>query len=52
DKCKLKERKKIVQEDFKNKMGLTIDVPKQGSGTTNDGNTARRFFVNSKLSSE
>ncbi|XP_071643031.1 uncharacterized protein [Temnothorax longispinosus] len=26
-------------------MGLLVDIPKQGgSGTTNDGNTARRFF--------
>ncbi|KAL6433588.1 hypothetical protein ACFW04_006582 [Cataglyphis niger] len=28
-------------------MGLIVDIPKQGSGTTNDGNTARRFFQNS-----
>ncbi|CAI6353622.1 unnamed protein product [Macrosiphum euphorbiae] len=27
-------------------MGLNIDVVKQGVGTTNDGNSARRFFEN------
>lgn len=25
-------------------IGLKIDIVKQGSGTSNDGNTARRFF--------
>lgn len=25
-------------------MGLIVDVPKPGSGNTNDGNTSRRFF--------
>lgn len=33
-------------------MGLILDVPKQGSGNTNDGNTARRFFENPILSSK
>ena len=32
-------------------MGLLIDQPKQSFGNTNDGNTARRFFENAKLSS-
>jgi hypothetical protein len=32
-------------------MGLLVDVPKPGgSGTTNDGNTARRFFRDPTLS--
>jgi len=30
-------------------MGLIIDVPKHGSGTSNDGNTARRFFQDPQL---
>lgn len=30
-------------------MGLLIDVPKHGSGTKSDGNTARRFFANPAL---
>ncbi|GJQ79954.1 hypothetical protein Trydic_g9433 [Trypoxylus dichotomus] len=29
---------------FKAKLGLKADVVKQGSSTTNDGNTSRRFF--------
>ncbi|XP_054723231.1 uncharacterized protein LOC129233194 [Uloborus diversus] len=33
-------------------MGLLVDMPKQISGTTNDGNTARRFFANPTLSSD
>lgn len=37
-------RKKIVQDKFKEELNLLIDIVKQGSGTTNDGNTARRFF--------
>ncbi|KAL0853167.1 hypothetical protein ABMA27_012926 [Loxostege sticticalis] len=37
-------RKDMVQSEFKQQMGLLIDVVKQGFGTTNDGNTARRFF--------
>lgn len=37
-------RKKKLQEDFRQKLGLLIDVVKQGVGNTNDGNTARKFF--------
>lgn len=33
-------------------MGLIVDVPKQGSGTSNDGNTARRFFCDPQLTAE
>ena len=28
---------------------MTVDVPKQGFGTTNDGNTARRAFANAEV---
>ncbi|XP_014481249.1 PREDICTED: uncharacterized protein LOC106747833 [Dinoponera quadriceps] len=45
-------RKKIVKAAFKNKMGLSIDISKQISRTTNDGNTTRGFFANSKMFSE
>lgn len=27
-------------------MGLLVDKPKPGFGSTNDGNTARQFFLN------
>jgi len=34
-------------------MGLLVDGPKPGgSGTTNDGNTARRFFSDPALSAD
>ena len=39
------ERKKQVQRRFREEMSLVVDQPKAGgSGTTNDGNTARRAF--------
>lgn len=44
-------RKKYIQSEFKNKMGLLVDKPKAGSGSTNDGNTARSFFRNPELTS-
>lgn len=31
-------------------MSLLVDVPKPGYGTSNDGNTARKFFSKSSLS--
>lgn len=45
-------RKRELQEKFKTKMGLVIDKPKPGYGSSNDGNTARRFFADPKASSE
>lgn len=33
-------------------MQLLLVMPKQGSGTTNDGNTSRRFFSNPEKSAE
>jgi len=44
--------KKRIQEEFKSRLGLIIDKTKPGYGTTNDGNTARRFFSNSDISSQ
>lgn len=44
--------KKRIQAEFKAKMGLIVDKPKPGYGSTNDGNTARRFFYNPDLSSQ
>ena len=52
DKAKLAERKKAIQIDFIQKLGLRVDFPAQnssGSGTSNDGNTARRSFQNPSL---
>ena len=53
DKNKCFKRKKQIIEDFRQKMSLIVDVPKPGgSGNSNDGNTARRAFMNVKLFSE
>jgi hypothetical protein len=42
-----KNRKKRIQQDFRRLLGLLVDIPKDGgSGTTNDGNTARKAFRN------
>ena len=44
--------KKRIQAEFKAKMSLTVDKPKPGYGSSNDGNTARKFFQNPQTSSE
>ncbi|EFN80305.1 hypothetical protein EAI_00127, partial [Harpegnathos saltator] len=44
--------KKEIQEKFKRILGLNIDVVKQGMGTTNDGNTSRKFFKDPAITSE
>ena len=39
------ERKRKVQAEFRRQLGLHVDQPRAGgSGTSNDGNTARRAF--------
>lgn len=43
--------KKRIQDDFRTKLGLLVDRPKPGFGSTNDGNTARRFFQNVEIAS-
>lgn len=46
------DKKKYVQQRFRELLGLHIDKPRQGSGNSNDGNTARRFFQNYQCSAE
>lgn len=48
----VKENKKRIQDLFKQNLGLIVDRPKPGFGNTNDGNTARRFFQNKKISAQ
>lgn len=43
--------KQKIQENFRKYTGLIIDMPKQCFGSSNDGNTARRFFENTELTS-
>lgn len=44
EKKTVSERKKQIQDAFRQEMGLLVDVPKAGFGNSNDGNTSRRFF--------
>lgn len=46
NKIRKEEKKKCVQDRFRNELGLHIDKPRQGTGNSNDGNTARKFFSN------
>lgn len=43
-------QKQKIQKDFKTQLGLLVDKPKPGYGSSNDGNTARRFFQNAEIS--
>ena len=53
EKKRLKQEKKIlVQKRFREELGLIIDKPRQVSGNTNHGNTARKFFYNASCSAE
>lgn len=44
--------KRKIQEEFKRKLGLLVDIVKHGSGLTHDGNTARRFFSEIDITAE
>lgn len=46
------ENKSRIQGELKSRLGLVVDKPKPGYGSSNDGNTARRFFGASVISSE
>lgn len=52
EKAIAKERKLNIQKAFRERMGLIVDVPKPGFGNTNDGNSSRRFFIDSELATE
>lgn len=52
NKVVVKNRKTSIQQAFKEELHLNIDCPKQGFGSSNDGNTARRFFENSSVSAK
>jgi hypothetical protein len=52
-KAKFESRKTIIQAEFKRKAGFKPDVPRAGgSGSSNDGNMARRFFADPALTAE
>lgn len=43
------ENKDRIQRAFKARMNLRVDAVQQGSGSSNNGNTSRRFFSNPAL---
>ncbi|XP_072156043.1 uncharacterized protein [Bemisia tabaci] len=40
-----------IQNQFRERLDISADVVKQGYGTTNDGNCARKFFENPTITS-
>lgn len=52
EKLQVAVRKNMIIQKFRQETGLIVDQPKQGSGSSNDGNTARRFFANYEKSAE
>lgn len=46
----MQHRKEKFKKKFRCKMGFLVDIVKPGYGTTNTGNSARRFFENSTAS--
>lgn len=46
------EEKKRIQQEFLQKIGIKVDFVKQGYGSSNNGNTARRFFKDCTVTSE
>ncbi|XP_031780994.1 uncharacterized protein LOC116416450 [Nasonia vitripennis] len=40
------QKKKEIQDQLKSELSILVDAPTQGSGITNNGNTARKFFNN------
>lgn len=52
DQMAMKKAKKNIQKEFRKQMALYVDIPKQGSGSTNNGNTARRFFRDPNMTSK
>jgi hypothetical protein len=51
EKISVNQRKRKIQAQFREKLSL-VDIPKQGFGNTNDGNTARRAFENAEVFAE
>jgi len=47
-----KEIKKRIQNQFKERVGIQVNIVKQRTGTANNGNTSRRFFGNPIVTAE
>lgn len=44
------EGKKRIQRELKETLAINVGFPPLGSGSTNNGNTAHRFFSNASVS--
>ena len=42
----VKQTKSRIQREIRNELNILVDCVKQGVGSTNDGNTSRKFFRN------
>lgn len=50
---KILQRKLKIQTEFREKMGINVDKPRDGGrGSSNDGNVARKFFSNPSLAAD
>ncbi|XP_067616304.1 uncharacterized protein [Eurosta solidaginis] len=52
DKANIIIRSDEIKLKFKTETGLIVDKAKPGFGSSNDGNTARRFFKNAEVSAQ
>lgn len=48
----VKRRKDSIQNGLKERLNILVNAPKQNYGSTNDGNTSRKFFNEAKIVSE
>lgn len=49
DKDVVEQNKRSIQQKLREEMHLLVDIPMAGTGSTNNGNTARRFFQQPNL---
>lgn len=47
----VEKKKQEIREKLRKELGILVDQPKPGYGSTNDGNTARKFFRDPSLTS-
>ena len=44
DKAKVDTKTKYVIDEIRKQLGILVGCVKQGTGSTNDGNTTRKFY--------
>lgn len=49
EKMRQEQHKIFIQNSLREKIGILVDMVQQGTGSTDDGNTARGFFDNTKI---